>query len=1249
MSKSLRIPDNTRSFSVKVLLLAAGLFTHSVAAAPLNFSKTFTPDTINVGENSTLEFTISNPPGNGPVRGISFTDNLPTNVSISSSPNLASTGCFGSINAPASGSTISFTDGGLPDGTDCVFSVSVTSNVSGTYVNTTGDLASGAGNSGSASATLTVNTAADKPLFSKAFSPDNIVFGGKSTLTFTIDNSANPAGAFNLRFNDTFPTGMTVASPSNVISTCTGGVVSAVAGSDTVSYAPLFFGDASVAANSTCSISMDVEANATGTLTNISGELTSTNQFGNITSSSGNAVAELSVTVAQISLDKEFLADPAAPGETLQLQFTIANLNRNAVATDITFTDDLDAALTGLTATGLPASDICGAGSQLTGTSVITLTGGSLGLEESCTFTVSVVIPASTATGSYTNTTGSIEASYNGNTVTGNPATDTLVVQPSPTLMKTFLDNPAGSGGATELEFTLTNTSQTGSASDIAFSDTLESIFTSASATPAAGFCGAGSTLTFTPASQFDPASLSVSGASLAAGASCVFSVTLDIAAGAPTGTYANTTSEVTAVVDGETLTGSAASDFLTVNSAPVLLKSFTDDPAVAGNMLTLEFTLIHSENASANATGISFSDDLDAVLSGLVATGLPANDVCGTGSLLDGTGTLLLTGGTLAPGESCTFSVTLQVPAAAPSGNYTNTTSMVVADVDGVSATGPAASDDLLIAGLSVSKAFTDDPAIPGGSVTLEFTLDNATGGASASNITFSDNIDATLDGLVGDGINQIDVCGTGSSLSWSGNAFFFVTGGTLAAGESCSFGVPLTLPANAESGTYANTTSTVTATIDGATVALPPATDTLTVSSDLLILSKAFTDDPVSPGGNVTLSFTIENLSTTETIDSIGFTDDLDAAAPGMASISGLQNDVCGTGSSIDGTDLVTLTGGALPPGGSCTFSISVAVPGTLDSENVVINTTSQVTGSAGGLPVNGNEAEDTLQLIFVGLSKSFGADVYAGDTVTLSFTIANQSTASGIADLAFIDDLDAVIPGLAATGLPAMDVCGTGSVIDGTSLLNLSGASLLPGGSCTFSIDLAVPLSAVAGSYLNTTSNLSQNGLSVGAPAQAMLTILEVANPDSDGDGVLDAVDVCPDTVIPESVPTVALCAGRYALVDDDGIFDRGSLQSRSCRKVLARDIANWIRWYFKKHRHHDDVEGAQPSEAKSGDFDMQSRHQRFFFHNRPYWRTFTINDTAGCSCEQIIDELGVGKGHEKFGCGIGLMKRWIRQVE
>jgi len=96
------------------------------------------------------------------------------------------------------------------------------------------------------------------------------------------------------------------------------------------------------------------------------------------------------------------------------------------------------------------------------------------------------------------------------------------------------------------------------------------------------------------------------------------------------------------------------------------------------------------------------------------------------------------------------------------------------------------------------------------------------------------------------------------------------------------------------------------------------------------------------------------------------------------------------------------------------------------------------------------------------------------------------------------------------------------------------------------------------------------------------------------DEDEDGVWDEIDHCPGTVIPESVPTLKLGTNRFALVDDDLIFDTKSPKGKGPRA------------------------------------------------------TFDIFDTAGCSCEQIIEEQELGKGHTKYGCSLGEMEDWVEWV-
>ncbi|HLE85862.1 MAG TPA: hypothetical protein VJG13_16105, partial [Thermoanaerobaculia bacterium] len=358
----------SRPRAVRPILIATPLLFLVLASAAsaqqeqVFFFKLFLPDTIGPGSVSTLLFEIASSE-EVPVTGLAFTDTLPAGVVIASPPNAATT-CGGGavLDAPAGGSTISFSGGQLPptpegeEGVDCVVTVDVTSSTPGTHTNQSGDLTSSLGNHGDATADLTVTT--DRPGFTKSFAPDSITVGQTSTLTLTIDNSANASAAFGLSFIDNLPAGLVVASPANAATTC-GGSLTASPGVGSIS-----LGSGAVAAGASCTVTVEVVASLAGSLGNTTGELSSN------LGSSGKAAAVLQVVLD--SLVKTFTDDPVAPGGTVTLQFTVTNFDRDEAATDLAFTDDLDAALSGLAAVPpLPAAP-CGAGSTLTGTSVLT-------------------------------------------------------------------------------------------------------------------------------------------------------------------------------------------------------------------------------------------------------------------------------------------------------------------------------------------------------------------------------------------------------------------------------------------------------------------------------------------------------------------------------------------------------------------------------------------------------------------------------------------------------------------------------------------------------------------------------------------------------------------------------------------------------------------------------------------------------------------------------------------------------------
>jgi uncharacterized repeat protein (TIGR01451 family) len=214
---------------------------------------------------TTLTFDITNEEG-VPASNLAFVDNLPTEITIATPANPISD-CGGIVTAPDGGGTISFSGGGVGANSTCSITVNVTSSVpgEGPYNNVSGNLTSSAGNSGPAIAELTVDPSL--PGFTKSFSPSSISLGGTSTLTLTIDNSANAAAVTVLEFNDPLPPGMVIASPANASNDC-GGVLTAVAGTNTI-----FFSTSVVGAESSCTITVDVTTNTTGVFVNTTGDL----------------------------------------------------------------------------------------------------------------------------------------------------------------------------------------------------------------------------------------------------------------------------------------------------------------------------------------------------------------------------------------------------------------------------------------------------------------------------------------------------------------------------------------------------------------------------------------------------------------------------------------------------------------------------------------------------------------------------------------------------------------------------------------------------------------------------------------------------------------------------------------------------------------------------------------------------------------------------------------------------------------
>jgi uncharacterized repeat protein (TIGR01451 family) len=363
-------------------------------------------------------------------------------------------------------------------------------------------------------------------------------------------------------------------------------------------------------------------------------------------------------------------------------------------------------------------------------------------------------------------------------------------------------------------------------------------------------------------------------------------------------------------------------------------------------------------------------------------------------------------------------------------------------------------------------SKSFLPATIALGGVSTLTLSIDNSTSTLAATGLDVTDNLPAGL--TVASPSNAATTCGGGTLTAVSGTGTVSYTGGSVAAGTSCTVSVDVV---GGAAGTLLNTTGDLTSSSGSSGTA----SGALTVVDAPFAVSKSFSSDPVLRGGTVDIEFTITNLSPTTALTDITFTDDLGAALPGLSATGSPATDVCGAGSVLSGSNVLSFSGGSLAPGGSCTFSATLSIPPTA-SLGAVVNTTSEATAVASGVAVTAPEAAAGFDVVFLDFSKAFDGSALPGGTVTLTFTVTNPDPVNGASGVAFTDDLGAVLAGLEAVGLPMDDVCGAGSRIAGTSVLDLTGGTLGPAASCTFGVTVRLPATASAGTYSNVTSPLA-----------------------------------------------------------------------------------------------------------------------------------------------------------------------------
>ncbi|MCP3956603.1 MAG: CSLREA domain-containing protein, partial [bacterium] len=679
--------------------------------SPPAFSKAFDPAFINPGAVSTLTFTIDNTGNAFGVADLDFTDNLPANVEIAATPN-ATTDCIGGaggITAMAGGTQIVYSGGAVNPSSSCTVSVDVTSSTLGAHVNTSMPLDGSAGSGTVATDTLGVVVA---PAFSKAFSPDIIPVNGISTLTFTINSTANATDVPGLGFVDNLPANVEVAASPDVTNDC-GGLVTANAGASSITLA-----GGSVTTGGTCTVSVKVTGTAVGAHVNTTGALA----YAGLT---GSTATDTLFVNGPPTFSKAFSPNAMVAGNVGMLTFTIDNTSNPAMVTSLVFTDDLPEFVE-IAATPNATTD-CGSGlvtAPATGTT-ISLTGGSVPAMMSCTVTVDVT---TVFVRDHVNLTGDLTSDA-GNSGT---ATDTwMVIPPTPSppaFSKAFSPEYINPGDVSTLIFTVDNMANAFGVADLTFTDDLPANVEIAASPDETTDC-IGGAITANPGGT----QIMYTGGAVDPSTACTVSVKVT---SSTLGDHLNTSDPL----DTSAGTAPAATDTLSVVVPPLFSKAFSPDLIFSGTTTTLTFTIDSMAN-DADVPNLAFTDNMPTEIE--VAATPNATTDCGAGVVTanPATSSIALAGGTVTAGTTCIVSVTVTSSDIAIHTNLSG-------DLTSSAGSSGTATDDLTVSDLpAFTKAFVPPAIDPAQISTLIFTLDNSQGAIPANALDFTDVMPAAIE----------------------------------------------------------------------------------------------------------------------------------------------------------------------------------------------------------------------------------------------------------------------------------------------------------------------------------------------------------------------------------------------------------------------------------------------------------------------------------------------------------------------
>jgi LPXTG-site transpeptidase (sortase) family protein len=573
-------------------------------------------------------------------------------------------------------------------------------------------------------------------------------------------------------------------------------------------------------------------------------------------------------------------------------------------------------------------------------------------------------------------------------------------------------------------------------------------------ANPVVSGCGSAYTLTATPGATDISLAGAITDGTTDPVSPGVCSVTVSVTAFTP----GNHTDVINHLTDGNVRLGGVLTNYeydanitllVLPMSQPDVNKRFTPNVINEGGTSTLTINFVN------NDTEVALTD---ATLNDTLPAGMTVNNTssitmsgCGSGTLNPisvGDTALHLTGATIATSGTCT--ITLEV-ATTGTGSFTNT--IHPSDItthQKVTISGNATAT-LVVRNITIAKNFVATNFEQGGTTTLTVSLTNP-GSSPLTNVHFVDTMPAGITVSAAGSITGTGCTGTLVALPGS----LTLNGGTIPAGGACTYSATVTAPVPAL-GTYTNTLSCSEITFDGGTPGCTSASDSVVVYAPGLGLGavKSFQDAIIEPGTPTRMIVSITAPGDHD-ISGLSVTDILPIGVF-VYSTPSIQNNCNGLVTALAGASSVSLSGGSIPQGNSCTFSVNVT-SSVYGSHTNTIHP-AQITNTEGQKITADISATFTVRDISV--SKNFASSIVGNNgTTSLTITLTNNYN-NPLTDIAFTDTL----PGSTSDGIVIAtpsnlaNTCG-GTVIaaPGTQVISLTGGSITTAlATCTIILDV------------------------------------------------------------------------------------------------------------------------------------------------------------------------------------------------